>query len=272
MTPLERVVRARFPDAELTGFHGSLLRVQAADTDLVAKPAIDAAAEVERLNALRGAAVPAPAAECLGDHALVMEFVAADSGPPSAWRDIGGYLRKLHETRGESYGWHASNHFGPVDWDSDPPAAAFTQRNEPAASWLDFWRERRLLCHDSHIAPALKGRLESAARRLPEFLPHAPPPALLHGDLWGGNVLTSKRRLAAFIDPACYYGDPEVDLAMLTLFDAPDEAFWQAYGRRGAGWPQRQAAYQLWPALVHLRLFGGPYRSMVERCLGVIGA
>jgi fructosamine-3-kinase len=59
---------------------------------------------------------------------------------------------------------------------------------------------------------------------------------------------------------------------MLTLFDAPDAAFWDAYGHPAAGWEERQAAYQLFPALVHLRLFGAGYASMVERLLTRLGA
>jgi aminoglycoside phosphotransferase (APT) family kinase protein len=68
----------------------------------------------------------------------------------------------------------------------------------------------------------------------------APPPALLHGDLWGGNLLVREGKLAAFIDPACYHGDAEVDLAMLCLFDSPDEAFWEAYGPLDPGWDERR--------------------------------
>jgi fructosamine-3-kinase len=59
---------------------------------------------------------------------------------------------------------------------------------------------------------------------------------LLHGDLWTGNLLVKDGKLAALIDPACYHGDPEVDLAMLCLFGSPDEAFWQAYGPLPPGW------------------------------------
>ena len=37
------------------------------------------------------------------------------------------------------------------------------------------------------------------------------------------------------------------------------------------GWRERRAAYQLFPALVHLRLFGAGYAGMVERLLSRLG-
>src|SRR5256885_260509 len=61
-------------------------------------------------------------------------------------------------------------------------------------------------------------------------LPARPTPALLHGDLWGGNILVAGDRVSGLIDPACYHGHTEVDLAMLGLFDQPDAAFYEAYG------------------------------------------
>ena len=104
------------------------------------------------------------------------------------------------------------------------------------------------------------------------LIPRDPPPALLHGDLWAGNILVEGGRLAAFIDPACYYGHAEVDLAMLCLFSTPPDEFWEAYGGRDEGWEDRLPIYQLFPALVHLRLFGATYAPMVERLLDAVGA
>jgi fructosamine-3-kinase len=106
--------------------------------------------------------------------------------------------------------------------------------------------------------------------RIGNLLPEAPPPSLLHGDLWSGNILVKEGRLAALIDPACYYGDAEVDLAMLTLFDTPAETFWEAYGPLEPGWGERRLAYQLFPALVHLRLFGASYAGLARRLLDAL--
>ena len=104
----------------------------------------------------------------------------------------------------------------------------------------------------------------------PDMLPAKPPAALLHGDLWSGNVLFHGGQLAALIDPACYHGDREVDFAMLQVFGNPPDAFFAA-SELDPGWRERVPAYQLWPMLVHLRLFGNAYRSRVESLLSACG-
>ena len=55
-------------------------------------------------------------------------------------------------------------------------------------------------------------------------------------------------------------------------FRTPPEEFWAAYGGRDEGWEDRLPVYQLFPALVHLRLFGATYAPMVDRLLGEVGA
>ncbi|MEJ2124688.1 MAG: fructosamine kinase family protein, partial [Alphaproteobacteria bacterium] len=129
----------------------------------------------------------------------------------------------------------------------------------------------RLMPHLPHVPPPLARRLETLARNLSDRLPANPPPALLHGDRWSGNILAAGHRIVGLIDPACYYGHGEVDLAMLALFGpSPGSAFYNAYGALQPGYEERRNIYQLWPALVHLRLFGSGYLSMVERLLTAV--
>jgi fructosamine-3-kinase len=52
------------------------------------------------------------------------------------------------------------------------------------------------------------------------------------------------------------------------LFDTPPDDFWESYGPLDEGWEERRPLYQLFPALVHLRLFGPSYAAMVDRLLG----
>jgi fructosamine-3-kinase len=94
------------------------------------------------------------------------------------------------------------------------------------------------------------------------------PPARLHGDLWGGNVLAGADGRARLIDPAAYGGHREVDLAMLRLFGAPSERVFAAYAEAAPladGHDERVALWQLFPLLVHAALFGGSYGASVER-------
>jgi fructosamine-3-kinase len=227
----------------------------------VAKGGAAVGTEAAMLRSIAGAGVPTPLVEGEHDGVLLLEHVAHDGiFSPAAWGDIGRTIRRLHDRRGESYGWPVDYRIGTVELD-----------NRQRADWPGFWTEQRLIVAAAVLDRPWRDRIERIAGRIADLLPPSPPPAHLHGDLWGGNILVADGRLAALIDPACYFGDAEVDLAMLTLFDAPPEAFWDGYGQLGAGWRQRRDAYQLFPALIHLRLFGGAYANMVDRLLARLG-
>lgn len=215
--------------------------------------------EADMLDALRAAGVPAPRVLAVDDVLLVMEERPNRGTPAGAWSDLGHVLSRLHATVGERYGWDADYAYGPV-----------ALPNATTDDWSAFWGERRLLAHADRLPADLARRVAALVAHLPQRLPAHPQPSLLHGDLWGGNVLVDGDRVSALIDPACYFGHGEVDLAMLTLFDRPDARFFDAYPAE-VGWDERRPIYQLWPAIVHLLLFGGAYRGMVERLLREVG-
>lgn len=223
---------------------------------VVAKPGRTAKTEAGMLRAIRAAGVPAPKVLAEDDDILVLEFLPDDGSLSSAWESLGNSVRRLHSARGEKYGWHTDHAFSTVEIP-----------NSTAPKWPEFWAERRLLPSAPLVGNSIARRLEKLAGRLNDILPANPPAALLHGDLWSGNILSSKGKITGLIDPACYYGHSEVDIAMLSLFGSPSSAFYQAYGEPDAGLETRQPVYQLWPALVHLRLFGQGYSGMVDRML-----
>lgn len=228
----------------------------------VAKGGPAVGTEAAMLRALAGAGVPAPAVEGEHEGVLLLDFVPNDRVfAATAWASIGAALRRLHDRHGESYGWPVDYRIGTVELD-----------NRQHGDWPAFWGEQRLVATASLLDRPWRERVERLAARLPELLPAAPAPSFLHGDLWGGNILVSEGRLAALIDPACYHGHAEVDVAMLHLFDTPPPSFWETYGTPEPGWPERRILYQLFPALLHLRLFGGGYAAMVDRLLGATGA
>lgn len=227
----------------------------------VAKGGAAVATEAAMLRAIAGVGVPAPAVEAEHGEVLLMEHVRNDGVfTDKAWAAIGAALKRLHSTVGDSYGWAVDYQLGSVGLD-----------NRQRSDWGGFWAEQRLVATASVLDRPWRERVQAAAPRIVDLLPPAPFPSLLHGDLWSGNILVRGGSLAAFIDPACYHGHCEVDLAMLTLFDTPSSAFWDAYGPLEEGWEQRRAAYQLFPALVHLRLFGGTYAAMADRLLSRLG-
>jgi fructosamine-3-kinase len=228
----------------------------------VAKSGPAVGAEAAMLRAIGAAGVPVPLVEAEHEDVLLLEHVPNDAVfSDRAWHSIGAALRRLHGETGERYGW-------PVDY----RLGTIGLPNREGSDWPAFWAEQRLLPVAAALDRPWRERVDRAASRLPDMLPASPPPSLLHGDLWSGNILVREGALAALIDPACCFGHCEADLAMLTLFDTPGEAFWDAYGSVEPGWGKRRPAYQLFPALVHLRLFGQRYSGLVSGLLDSLGA
>ena len=92
-------------------------------------------------------------------------------------------------------------------------------------------------------------------------------PALLHGDLWGGNAGFDRPGSPVIFDPAVYYGHREADVAMTELFGGFSADFYAAY--RGAfaldaGYEVRKQLYNLYHVLNHFNLFGGGYARQAE--------
>ncbi len=213
------------------------------------------------LRSIAVAGIPAPSVEGEHENVLLIEYIENDGlFSISAWADIGRVVRQLHDNLGEQYGWPIDYRLNSVELD-----------NKPRTDWALFWAEQRLVSTARILDRPWRERVDDLAGRLPQMLPGSPPPAHLHGDLWSGNILVVDGKLAALIDPACYHGHNEVDLAMISLFGTPPEEFWEAYGPLEAGWEERRLVYQLFPALVHLRLFGTTYVGMVDRLLGGLG-
>lgn len=228
---------------------------------LVAKQSPAAAVEAAMLRAFAAAGVPAPKVEAEHDGLLLLDHVENDGVfSARAWADVGARARQLHERRGDAYGWPVDYAIGTVSFD-----------NRETADWPNFWGEQRLVATASLLDRPWRERVERLAARLGDLLPAAPAPALLHGDLWAGNILVRDGLVAGFVDPACYHGDAEVDLAMLDLFSTPPDEFHEAYGALEPGWRERQPIYQLFPALAHVRLWGAGYYSMVDRLLNAVG-
>lgn len=228
----------------------------------VAKGGPAVGTEAAMLRSIMAAGIPVPHIE--GEHSgvLLLEHVPNDGVfSARAWSDIGAALRRLHGKLGDQYGWPVDYRLGTVEMD-----------NRERVDWPSFWGEQRLLSTARVLDRPWRERIERVAAGLGDLLPSNPPPSLLHGDLWSGNILVKGGKLAALIDPACYHGDPEVDLAMLTFFGEPPPHFWESYGELHPGWEERRLIYQLFPALVHLRLFGATYGPIVDRLLTRLGA
>ena len=228
--------------------------------------------EGDMLNALARAGLPVPAVIHAADALLVMEYIETSGGlTESAEVHAAELLGQLHENTAPAYGLGRDTLIG-----------GLTQPNGWNRSWLAFFRDRRLLymAGEAHRAGRLPARtlsrIEKLAARLAEWIVEPARPSLVHGDAWGGNILCRDGRIAAFIDPAVYYADPEIELAFGTLFGTFGRAFFRRYGEiralRDGFFEARRDLYNLYPLLVHVRLFGGAYVGDVERTLARFGA
>jgi fructosamine-3-kinase len=165
---------------------------------------------------------------------------------------------------------HVSGEHGDVAW-----LGSLRLSNEPTADWPSFYAERRLRPlarlardHDALGAAGLAA-LERVCERIGELTgpvdrSEIGQPARLHGDLWHGNVLADTHGRPWLVDPFAYGGHREMDLAMLALFGPPSERVLASYlelAPLADGWQERAGLYQLFPLLVHARLFGGSYRD-----------
>jgi fructosamine-3-kinase len=152
---------------------------------------------------------------------------------------------------------------------------SLTQINSVKSDWLDFYINERL---GYQLKMAVDhGKLGSGTVQdfeqfyvfLESFLP-SEAPSLLHGDLWGGNLMIGSAGEPVIFDPAVYYGNREVDLAMTRLFGGFSSRFYETYNEEFPllpGYEDRIDVYQLYPLLVHVNLFGGGYISQVKSIL-----
>ncbi len=217
-------------------------------------------------------ALPVPGVLHAEDRLLVMTHIdGEDAINAAAETHAAELLAALHDISSESYGLGRDTVIG-----------GLRQPNRETSSWVEFFRDQRLMYMGREamaagmLAPELMARLESLAARLDEFIGEPAAPSLIHGDMWGGNVLVSGDRIAGFVDPAIYFADAEIELAFSTMFSTFGEAFFRRYDElrpiRPGFFEARREIYNLWPLLVHARLFGGGYADSVSRTLDRFGA
>ncbi len=158
----------------------------------------------------------------------------------------------------------------PYGFSQDNFIGARSQKNTPSSSWVSFFREQRLAPQfktaDSWFTPADRAKISKLLDNLDRFLIEPEQPSLLHGDLWSGNVMCGSDGKAMLIDPACYIGHRETDLAMTQLFGGFPESFYQAYKEAFPlqdGYEERRDLYNLYQLLNHLNLFGPTYLEPV---------
>lgn len=192
---------------------------------------------------------------------LLLEYIESGSPHYEFWRDLGFGLAHLHKNHQESFGLEFDNYIGTIP-----------QTNTATDNWIDFFIHHRIepllkLAIDSGKADIyLVEKFESLYKKLPEIFP-VERPSLLHGDLWGGNIMSSEDGDPIVYDPATYYGHREMDIAMSRLFGGFESEFYDSYNEiypLEKNWEQRVAICNLYPLLVHVNLFVGSYIQSIK--------
>ena len=193
---------------------------------------------------------------------LLLEFIQPGTKSNGFWGQLGRGLASLHSHSNLAFGLDHHNVIGRLP-----------QSNHEHGRWADFFREERLApmvqmaLDKGELTPAIASEIEAIYPHLQDYFPQESP-ALIHGDLWGGNLLTGPHGEPVLIDPAVYYGHREAELAFMSLFDTQPPAFYAAYEEEfplTPGYRNRFDLYNLYPLLVHLNLFGQGYLAAIRQ-------
>jgi fructosamine-3-kinase len=195
---------------------------------------------------------------------FIMEGVQVIKRETAHWLEIGRALATLHQVKGERCGFETYCYWG-----------SLYQDNRPLPDWVEFYRTRRLeprlkaAVDSGNLPPELVSQVEQVIKRLPELVGPTVTPALLHGDAHHNNFISTTQG-PLMIDPAVYYGHPEMDLAYVDFFaPVPVELFhgYQEVRPIDSGFPERRALWRLYAWLALVQVVGAEYMPQLTAAL-----
>ena len=193
---------------------------------------------------------------------LLMEWIQEKNKADNFWNVFAKNLSELHSTTNDKFGLDHDNYIG-----------SLKQSNTYYYDGIEFFINTRLVPQleklNSLNNSSFFKKFDILFNLLDEIIP-VYQPSLLHGDLWSGNFLIDHNGHACIIDPAVYYGNREVDIAMTKLFGGFSEEFYSNYNDYLPmlnGWQERMPIWNLYPLLVHANLFGSSYLNQINSIL-----
>ncbi len=221
--------------------------------------------EAESINTLQHhTPLRVPTIYCAGNDFLLMEYIEPGEPNHNYWELLAKQVAVTHQNTNSQFGFHIDNYCGET-----------LQINTLCSDGYTFFAECRLN-YQAQLAFNAKqltskdvADIAKLSQNLESLIPEQPP-SLVHGDFWSGNLHCDEQGNPAVLDPACYWGWREADIAMSKLFNGFDLRFYQAYQSiypMDSGWEERIAIYNLYHLLNHLNLFGGSYLHSVRNIL-----
>ncbi len=196
---------------------------------------------------------------------LMMECIPTGGIKANYWEDFGHKLAQMHQkSSNEGHGLAYTNYLGAAE-----------QKNDWNLNGVDFFIENRLksqieiAVYNRRIDLQMEETFNRLFEKLPQLIPHESS-SLLHGDLWSGNAMVNADGQVALVDPSCYFGLREAELAFTTMFGGFDKLFYEAYHEAypiEKGFHERIPIYNLYPLMVHVNLFGEGYVPAVQKIL-----
>ena len=216
---------------------------------------------LELLKSVEAFAVPQPLHSGIfeGSSYLILEYYETGKKAFGFWEDFGKTLADLHLNTKSQFGLDHDNYIG-----------SLPQYNSEKSSASEFYIEQRIepqvkMAKDNGFSLQTATFYKNCENLIPDE-----KPALVHGDLWGGNYMSLSNGKPALIDPAVAYAPREMDLAMMKLFGGFDASVFEVYKDHfpvEPGFDERIQLWQLYYLLVHLNIFGAAYLS---RCTSII--
>lgn len=196
---------------------------------------------------------------------LLLEYIPLAPLDTTSAYQLGQQLARLHQ-------WSEQAQFG-LDFDNS--ITTTPQPNSWLRRWAMFFAEQRIgwqlqLAAEKSVQYGDIDLIIACVQRA--LATHHPQPSLLHGDLWPANCGSSSSGPCIY-DPACYWGDRECDLAMLSWYnDLPPQIYegYQSIWPLTAGFSQRQPVYQLYHLLNRANVFGGEWLGESQRAIAAL--
>jgi fructosamine-3-kinase len=226
------------------------------------------AAGLQEMHTTKTIRIPQPICWGTAENScyLVLEYLNLGGSSNQSWEMMGKQLAAMHKIGvASAFGWMQNNTIG-----STP------QINTQTENWAEFFADRRIgyqlklaRCRGASFTDTNK-----IIAKIKNILTEcSPQPSIVHGDLWSGNAAILRTGEPTIFDPAVYYGDREVDIAMTKLFGGFPASFYRGYDREWQleeGYQQRETIYNLYHILNHFNLFGGGYLDRANKTIQTI--